>query len=68
MGRLHRDWPMFASEPTAAKILDMTRAEFRSLVDRGSLPGPTAHDRWDVSALEAIMRGAKIKPDEGFDL
>jgi hypothetical protein len=68
MGRIHRDWPMFAREQTAAKILDMTCTEFRTLVECGSLPKPTAHNRWDVAALEAIMRGEKIKPAEDFDL
>lgn len=60
--------PIFASERTAAALLDMKPAEFRRLVDIGCLPTPCAHDRWDVSELIAIMRGAKVKPREEFDL
>ena len=32
--------PIFARERNAAKVLDMTPAEFRALVVRGLLPGP----------------------------
>lgn len=62
------DHPLFASERTAARLLDMQPGQFRALVDIGALPGPVAHDRWDVSELEAIMRGSKPKPDEGLTL
>lgn len=60
--------PLFASERTAAQMLDMSAAEFRRLVEAGSLPGPVAHDRWDVAELVAIMRGTKPKPAQEFDL
>lgn len=68
MGKHSTFLPLFAAERTAAKMLDMTPAEFRALVEAGSLPGPVQHDRWDVSQLEAIMRGTKPKPSEEFDL
>ncbi len=60
--------PLFASERTAARLLDMKPTEFRRLVDDGALPGPTSFDRWDVSELTAIMRGHKPKVAEGFEL
>lgn len=60
--------PLFASDRTAARLLDMSRPQFLSLVQAGALPGPVAHSRWDVSELQAIMRGDKIKPAEEFDL
>ena len=60
--------PLFASDKTAARLLDMSRPQFLALVQAGALPGPVKHDRWDVSELQAIMRGDKIKPSEEFDL
>ena len=60
--------PMFASERTAAQLLDMKPTEFRQLVACGSLPGPTRFDRWDVKQLEAIMNGQSAKSIEGLDL
>ncbi|WP_294930504.1 hypothetical protein [uncultured Paracoccus sp.] len=60
--------PLFASEKTAARLLDMQPAEFRRLVDVGALPCAVKHGRWDVAELQAIMRGTKIKPAEEFDL
>lgn len=60
--------PLFASDKTAARLLDMSRPQFLSLVQAGALPGPVKHDRWDVAELQAIMRGDKIKPSEEFDL
>jgi hypothetical protein len=60
--------PLFASQSTAAALLDMKPAEFRELVDRGALPGPNHYGRWDVAELQAIMRGAAAKPKEDFDL
>lgn len=68
MGKHSAILPLFAAERTAAKILDMTPAEFRALVASGSLPGPVQYDRWDVAQLEAIMRGTKPKPSEEFEL
>lgn len=60
--------PLFASEKTAARLLDMQPAEFRDLVNSGALPCAVRHGRWDVAELQAIMRGTKIKPNEEFDL
>ncbi|MFG6082291.1 hypothetical protein ACEUZ9_002936 [Paracoccus litorisediminis] len=60
--------PIFARETTAAKLLDMTRGEFVTLVQSGALPPPVLHDRWDVAELQAIMRGTKMRPSEEFDL
>ena len=68
MGRQTAIKPDFASERTAAALLDMTPAELRRLVDSGALPGPVYLDRWDVAALAAIMRGSKPKPSEDFVL
>lgn len=52
---------ILASDRTAAKLLDMTRAEFRSLVEAGALPPPVklgnALQRWRVRDLEAIVTG-----------
>ena len=60
--------PLFVTERNAASMLDMTVAEFQSLVANGALPGPVAHGRWDVAQLAAIMRGHKPRPAEEFDL
>lgn len=62
---------LFASERSAAKLLDMRPAEFRALVDAGSLPAPIQigeHERWSVEDLDAIVRGRKPKPTEEFSL
>jgi predicted DNA-binding transcriptional regulator AlpA len=53
--------PILASERTAAKLLDMRLAAFRSLVKEGVLPKPTeigGLERWDVEQLRAIISGA----------
>ncbi|MCF7700517.1 hypothetical protein [Loktanella sp. M215] len=60
--------PLFASERTAALLLDMKPIEFRRLVDDGALPGPCRLNRWDVQELEAIMRGDAARHMEGLDL
>ncbi len=60
--------PLFASETTAAALLDMKPAEFRQLVEAGSLPGPTKLNRWDVAELQAIMRGDAHRPKDELDL
>jgi len=49
--------PIFASERTAAKLLDMSVAEFQRLVSEGALPGAGPLDRWDVEELRRIARG-----------
>ena len=65
MGRIA---PLFANEATAARLLDMRPAEFRSLVNAGSLPGPVRHERWDIEQIQRIMRGEAVIPKEEFDL
>lgn len=63
--------PLFASDVTAAALLDMRPAEFRELVAAGALPAPVqigALRRWDVDELRAILRGRKSVPKEAFDL
>jgi len=62
-----RPAPIFASEKTAAALLDMKPVEFRSLVERGVLPQP--HDihgftRWRVSEIEAIGNGSAMDSEE----
>jgi hypothetical protein len=62
---------LFASERSAAAMLDMRPAEFRALVAAGSLPAPIRigeHERWSVEDLDAIVRGQKPKPTEDFTL
>lgn len=58
---------ILASERSAAKLLDLKAAEFRSLVEKGVLPRPMDLDgfeRWDVAKLEAIARGEKMNGAE----
>ena len=52
-----RQTPIFASERTAASLLDMSVSEFRRLVAEGVLPGPCMLGRWSVEELTRIMRG-----------
>lgn len=59
---------LFASDKSAAQLLDMKRAEFLSLVERGAIQGPEyigGVARWRVSTLEAINSGAAM--DEEFE-
>lgn len=52
--------PILANERTAAKLLDMKPAAFRSLVDEGVLPRPVRigdFERWDVEQLKSVARG-----------
>jgi hypothetical protein len=60
--------PIFASERTAARLLDMSVAEFQRLVKEGSLPPATRLDRWDVEELRRIMRGDAAKYGRRLDL
>lgn len=59
--------PLFASERTAAKMLDLKPAEFRGLVDAGALPKPVniggSYVRWFVKDLEAIKTGEAMDGD-----
>ena len=55
--------PMFATDRTAAQLLDLKPAEFRALVDAGHLPRPCRlgeHELWDVQALRGIISGEAI--------
>ena len=60
--------PLFASERTAARLLDMKPKQFRELVDRGALPPPVkvmaGIERWDVEDLRAVLRGHKPSNSE----
>ncbi len=53
--------PLFASERTAAKLMDMRPAEFIGLVEKGLLPQPCQIDegvkRWRVADLDRIQSG-----------
>ena len=51
--------PMFGSEATAAKALDLSVKDFRELVDAGALARPVIgkHSRWDVAELSRIISG-----------
>jgi len=56
--------PIFASERTAAQLLDLKPAEFRSLVDQGALPGPRrlgGFERWDMDELRRIINGDAVE-------
>lgn len=61
--------PIWASERTAASLLDMKPAEFLSLVQCGALPKPKdlhGYTRWRVAELEAIGSGVAMD-DEDFE-
>lgn len=53
--------PIFAKEATAAKLMDMTTAEFRKLVRAGHLPPgreiAPGFIRWSADDLRAIVNG-----------
>jgi hypothetical protein len=53
--------PLFASEATAAKLLDMPRSNFRALVDAGALPRPVTLapgvERWACARLMCVHLG-----------
>ena len=49
--------PIFASERTAARLLDMSVGEFQRLVSEGALPPPGPLNRWDVEELRRIGKG-----------
>lgn len=53
--------PILASEPTAAKLLDMKLSEFHDLVERGLLPRgreiAPGFRRWAVDELIRIAKG-----------
>lgn len=59
-----RQEPIFATEVTAARLLDMRPAEFRRLVDAGHLPRPCeiapGMVRWPVDDLRKLATGEAI--------
>jgi hypothetical protein len=60
--------PILASSRRAAKLLDLTEAEFLKLVEDGHLPQPreiAGFRRWDVSSLQSIATGAAIDAMDG---
>lgn len=60
--------PLFASDRSAAKLLDMKPAEFRLLVEGGHLPKPIERGgfkRWDMQELVSIWRGDAAQGGEG---
>ena len=63
--------PLYASDKTAAKLLDMTRPEFLDLVDQGALPPPvmlgTNLARWSVRDLETIINGRAAIPEQDIE-
>lgn len=55
--------PLFASEASAARLLDMKTQRFRELVDLGHLPRPYdigGEKRFDVAELRRVIRGELI--------
>ncbi|WP_292292995.1 hypothetical protein [Marivita sp.] len=65
-----RTQPIAVKERTAAAMFDMTQTEFRELVSLGVLPpakpiGGTK--RWSVAELNAILSGAKRRPEDDED-
>lgn len=64
---MQRLTPMFAGPKKAAALLDMTQAEFLSLVERGALPRPVniggKIERWNMKQIEAILSGEAMQDD-----
>ncbi len=63
--------PLFASERTAARLLDMKPVEFRALVNKGALPAAISigdEERWDMDGLSRILRGQAAIPQEDFEI
>lgn len=57
--------PLAVRERNAAKMLDMTPAEFRELRAKGILPPPASIggiQRWRVEDLERIVKGESVRP------
>lgn len=62
--------PLYARDRNAAKLLDMSTAEFCKLVDGGFLPAPVkigGHERWDVTDLRRIISGDAVDGCGGVD-
>lgn len=64
--------PFFASEKTAAELLDMKPAEFRELVRAGHLPKgeeiAPGVPRWETDHLRNLHAGKLARPDGGLEL
>lgn len=60
--------PIYASERTAAALLDMKLRDFRDLVDSGYLPAPIIIGRelkrWEVRQLQLIISGSAATGEE----
>lgn len=60
-----RPAPLYASDRTAAALLDMKPAEFLQLVEGGHLPKPReiapGVKRWDTDELRRIAGGEAIE-------
>lgn len=55
--------PIFASESSAARLLDMPPSQFRQLVAAGHLPPPVMigqAKRFDVEELRRVIRGEAL--------
>ncbi len=55
---------MLASDLKAAKLLDMTRAEFLERVETGVLPKPCdigGLKRWDMATIRKIVTGEAVE-------
>ena len=58
--RIMKTEPLFASEASTAKLLDMKPAELRAQVAAGHLPPPKKIgllERFDVDELRRVIRG-----------
>ena len=63
--------PLYASEKTAAKLLDLRPKQFLELVAHGALPPPIKigkYSRWDVEQIRAIITGNAARPKERFEI
>lgn len=62
--------PILATSKTAARLLDVSEAEFLALVNGGQLPKPVdlaGMKRWSVENLRRIARGAAADGMEDID-
>lgn len=67
---MKRPVPIYASERTAAQLLDMRPEALRKLVAAGHLPAPVRigpHERFDVAALVETLRGNRIEATGGME-
>lgn len=67
---MRQQQPLFARDSTAARLLDMSKAEFLSLVKIGALPRPRTLGgvaRWDVEELRRVLSGEAAEGLGGVD-